>query len=145
MTHNDRNHYAAKHPPGIQLNPQIAESVKKKISDDKITCAAAHRIARDLNVSPSDVGVVLDLLETRISKCQLGLFGYGPQKKIVQPLKKVSPLLREAIENAMVKDRLPCASSWKIAEKFSVPKMDVAAACETLKIGISSCQLGAFV
>ena len=145
MTHNDRNHYAAKHPPETQLNSQIAESVKRKISNDKITCAAAHKIAHDLNVSPAEVGVVLDLLETRISKCQLGLFGYGPQKSIVQPIKNVSPLLREAMENAMVKDRLPCASSWKIAKKFGVAKMDVAAACETLSIRISSCQIGAFV
>ena len=36
------------------------------------------------------------------------------------------------------------SNTLEIAEKFGVPKMDIAAACEALSIKISACQLGAF-
>ena len=144
MTHEDAGHYAAKHPPGTKLDSRIAEMVKQKISDGKITCTAAHKIAGELNVSPAEVGVVIDLLEKRISKCQLGLYGYGPQRKIVRPADSVSLQLKKAIEESLVNNLLSCFSSWEIAKRFAISKTDVCAACETFKIKISSCQLGAF-
>jgi hypothetical protein len=144
MTHEDAGHYAAKHPAETQPDPQIARAVKKKVSDGGIACATAFKIASDLNVPPASVGVVIDLLEVRIEKCQLGLFGYSPGKRIVKPAENVSPRLAEAIKGSLVGNCLPCASSWEIAKKFGLAKMDVSAACEALKIKISSCQLGSF-
>lgn len=144
MTHKDAGHYAAKHPPDAKCNPQIAEAVKKKVLDNRITCVAAHKIAHELDVTPAEVGLTIDLLENRISKCQLGLFGYRPQKRIVKSAENVSPQLKKAIEKALVNNRISCASCWEIAQKFGLPKTNVSAACETLKIKIFSCQLGAF-
>ena len=144
MTHEDAGHNAAKHPRGTELNTKLAEALKGKSRDGQITCAAAHRIARELEVSPADVGVALDLLELRIGKCQLGLFGYGPQKKAVKPAEKVSPKLEEALRKSVVDNRVSCLSCWEIARGLSLVRMDVCAACESLNIKIVSCQIGAF-
>ena len=144
MAHENAGNYGAKHKTGTKLNPQIAEAVKKEVADGKIACAVAHKIARELGVSPADVGVTIDLLETRISKCQLGLYGYHPQKRIIKPAGSVSPSLEEAIKKSVENDRISCLSCWEIAKKSNIARIDVASACETLKVKISSCQLGAF-
>lgn len=144
MTHLDKGHFAKKHPSDKQVNPAIAERVKEKVSGDEITCAAAHGIAEALNTSPSEVGSTVDLLEIRIVKCQLGLFGYSPQKRIVEPADNVPQDLQGAIRRDLVNERLPCAASWRIAEDMGLGRMEVASACEALKIKVTPCQLGAF-
>lgn len=144
MTHYDEGHYAAKHPQGIVPDQKIAEMINAKLVDGKISCAAAHHIAKELQVTPAEVGKTIDLLEIRINKCQLGLFGYGPQKKIVEPATQVSEELREAIEAACNNGSLSCEALWEIAKHFRISRLKASAACETLNIKISSCQLGAF-
>lgn len=144
MTHEDEGHYAAKHPPDTSLDPGIAEAVNHVIENDRISCSAAFKIARDLNVPPADVGVTIDLLEARINRCQLGLFGYAPEKRIVKPADSVPEELEKTIKESLLNGRLPCKTSWEIAEKFGIPRMNVSAACETLNIKISVCQLGSF-
>ncbi|MBN2516744.1 MAG: hypothetical protein JXC33_12015 [Deltaproteobacteria bacterium] len=144
MTHEDAGHYALKHPPDTNLNPGIAEAVKHIIKNGKISCAAAHKIARELKVPPADVGVTIDLLEARINRCQLGLYGYEPEKRIVKPADGVPKDLEETIKGSLADDRLPCKASWEIAEKFGISRMNVSAACETLNVKISVCQLGSF-
>ena len=144
MTHLDKGHFAQKHPSDKQINPDIAEKVKEKVSGDAITCAAAHGIAEALKVSPAEVGATMDLMEIRIEKCQLGLFGYSPQKSIVEPADNVPQELEEAIRKNLVNERLPCATSWKIAGDMGLGKMEMAAACEALEIKVTPCQLGAF-
>lgn len=144
MTHHDEGHYAAKYPPGASPDPRIAEGLQAKLLDGKISCAAAHQIAKELQVTPADVGKTIDLLEIRINKCQLGLFGYAPQKKIVQPAAQVSSELRKAITEAMDEKGLSCKAVWEIADRCKVSRLDVSAACEALEVKISSCQLGTF-
>jgi len=143
MTHEDAGHYAAKHK-GVKLNEEIAGKVREKISDSIVSCGAAHAVADELKVSPSEVGVVLDLLESRIGKCQLGLFGFGEKKRIVKPADSVEPELQREIESLLVEGRLPCKSAWDVAEKFKMKKLDLANACEKLEIKINSCQIGSF-
>ena len=144
MTHSDKGHYAKKHLSERKVDPMIADRLKDRAPGAEISCAEAHRIAEKLKVSPADVGVALDLMEIRIVKCQNGLFGYRPVKRIVRPLDAVSPALERAIQENLVDNRLPCASSWKIAKDAGISRMEVAAACEALHIKISPCQLGAF-
>ena len=144
MGHEHAGHYAAKHAPGTQLNPQIAELVKQRASEGKITCTNAHRIARELNVPPAEVGVTVDLLEIRISRCQLGLFGYSPKKRIVKPAENVSPKLKDALEEAWKDNRISCFAAWELAKKLTVSRIDIAAACEALHVKLTSCQLGTF-
>jgi hypothetical protein len=144
MPHEFEGHYAAKHPPGTEADDRIAGAVRAAASDNKVSCAAAHRIAEDSGVHPSEVGRTLDLLEFRIVKCRLGLFGYKPEKKIVEPAEDVSPELREALSAALENDRVPCAAAWSIADRFGMARLEVAAACETMDLRVSPCQLGAF-
>jgi hypothetical protein len=144
MTHKNKGGYAKKHPPELILTPAIADAVKQATSDHKISCAAAFTIARRLKVSPGEVGVTIDLLEIPVFKCQLGLFGYGPPDKGVTAAKTVSPALKAAIRESLVKEKLPCASAWGIAAKFKIAKREISSACEALKIKISFCQLGTF-
>jgi len=144
MTHEDEGNYTAKHPSGTEVNKQIAEAVKRKIVNGKITCSAAHAISNDLNASTADVGVTIDILEVRINKCQLGLYGYSPQRSIVKPAKSISSELEEAVRSKLINDRIPCLSCWDIAKRFGIAKMRVSEACELLKIKIAPCQLGAF-
>ena len=144
MTHKDKGSYGKKRSPEIKLNPAIAEAVKQGTSDGKISCTAAFKVASKLKATPGEVGVTIDLLETPIIRCQLGLFGYGPADKGVKAAETVSPALETAIRESLVKGKLPCASAWEIAKKFKVAKRETSSACEALKIKISSCQLGTF-
>jgi hypothetical protein len=143
MTHENAGNYAGKRH-GAELNEMIAARIKEKISENTISCAEAHSIAVKLNADPADVGTTIDLLEVRINKCQLGLFGYGKQKNIPTLSDKINPEIELAIKSSLVNDRLTCSTAWEISKRFNISKAMVAAACETMKIKISACQLGAF-
>ena len=144
MTHHDADHYAAKHPEGTEIDPKIKSALTSKLSDNRLSCAAAHALAAELSVSPSQIGVSIDLIEARIIKCQLGLFGYTPQKKITQAADSVSPELKTKLEASLVDNRITCLRCWEIAAELSLKKIDIAAACEALGIKVKPCQLGAF-
>jgi hypothetical protein len=144
MTSKDEGHYSKKHPSDREIDQKVADAVKGRILEDKISCAAAFKIASDLGVPPQEVGFTVDVLEIPITKCQLGLFGYNPDSKFVKPAESVSSELQDAINQALVDNRLTCTAAWGIAERLGIGKMDVASACEALKIKIGSCQLGTF-
>lgn len=144
MTHEDAGHYAAKHPPGTELNATIANKIENKALDGTLTCAAAHAIAEELEVAPIEVGRCMDLMEIRLTKCQLGLFGYTPQKKIVTPAETVAPDLEAAIAAAAEGGRLTCERAWQLAADRGIKRMAFSAACETVGIKVKPCQLGAF-
>ncbi len=139
-----KGNFAAKHSPEIKADPAVAEALRAKAEDGRISCAAAHRIARDLQVTASEVGIAIDLAEYRINKCQLGLFGWYPGKGIVKAAETVAPELEKAIRAALKNGKLSCSDAWEIAEKSAISRLKIAEACETLHIRISSCQLGAF-
>lgn len=136
--------FAEKHAAGDQPDKAIAVEIKKRTKSGSLPCAVAFDIAKEIGVSAAEVGKTLDLLNFRLAKCQLGLFGYGPEKKIVQPAESVASDLKTAIKGALKNDRLPCASSWEIAARFNLRKLAVSNACEALGIKIKPCQLGAF-
>jgi hypothetical protein len=144
MTHEDKGHYADKHPAGLEIKPEIVKAVQAKASKDQISCAAVFSIVKELDVEPSDIGVSLDFQEISITKCQLGLFGYGPEKKAIKPADHVPQDVERAIREVVMNGRVMCKDAWKIAEQFGLKKMDISSMCEALKIKIGSCQLGAF-
>jgi hypothetical protein len=144
MTHEKAGKYSLKHGSDAQVDPAIKAEIAKKSRDGELTCAAAFQIAEALGRSPADVGKTLDLLEFRLCKCQLGLFGYKPEKKAVKPEKQVNRQMEAAVRNALVDGKLACSEAWRIARRLNVPKMSVSSACEALGIKIKPCQLGAF-
>jgi hypothetical protein len=144
MTYKDRGHYAGKHPEDRKVDEKVAQAVKEHASEDEISCASAFQIVKDLEVQPDEVGFTIDVSEIAIVKCQLGLYGYRPKKKVIKPAEGVQPDLEKAIREALANDRLSCATSWEIAENYGLSKMDISSACEALGIKITPCQLGAF-
>ena len=133
-----------KHKNDNQPDPAISQEIQVRLRKDALACAVAFDIARKLGCTPAEVGRTADLLHISLVKCQLGLFGYKPQKKIVDSRMPQEPALGDAIRDGLVDDRLPCKTAWRIAAQFGVPKMTVSSACEALGIKIKPCQLGAF-
>jgi hypothetical protein len=144
MPHPNRSKYAAKHPPGTQLDERIGRQIADTLKDGKIECSIAHKIAATSAVEPSAVGIAIDLLEGRIVACQIGLFGYGDQKKAAKAADHVPTELQTLITKSLTDNRLTCSDAWRIAEEAGLSRLEVANACESLKIKIIRCQLGAF-
>jgi hypothetical protein len=126
------------------VHPDLAEALKARSVDDQIACAETERIARSLDTAMIDIGRALDLMGVAITRCQLGLFGYSPEKKIVKPAATVAAKLESAIGEALTEGCLSCASAWEIAGKQGIPRMEVSSLCEARGIKIKPCQLGAF-
>lgn len=133
-----------KHTGGGRPDPAIEREIRARAKAEALPCAVAFEIAKVLGCRPSEVGRTADLMNFSLVKCQLGLFGYAPQKKIVTPRTPQDPSLGDALRSGLVDDRLPCATAWDIAARFGVSKMAVSSACEALGIKIKPCQLGAF-
>ena len=145
-------HFAKKHPFNSNANSRVVNALKQKASEGEVPCAVAFKIASELGVTPEIVGQTTDLLEFRLAKCQMGLFGYKPNKRIVKPAEVVSKELEACIRQGLKNNRqflMPCKKAWEIkpckkAEKLGLRKMAVSSACEALGIKINACQLGAF-
>ena len=84
------------------------------------------------------------MLEIRIIRCQMGIFGYEPEKKVVKPTENVPDELERAIRDKLADGKLTCALAWEVTRTLKIPKMNVSSACEKLGIKIKLCQLGAF-
>jgi hypothetical protein len=144
MTHLDKGKYFEKHPKDSTIDEGLKEEIIAQARDNNIECKKAEEIAGKKRVTIGDVGKAIDILNINIVECQLGLFGYGDKKKIVQPASQVAPELKTKIERALQNGRLPCVAVWEIAAQLNIPRMRVCAACEALKIKVKPCQLGAF-
>jgi hypothetical protein len=136
--------FSGKHEAGAMPNETVRRALAAYGEKGEISCAAAFTIARDLGVSPREVGRGADLMNIHLVKCQLGLFGYKPKKKIVTPLSDTEPALVSAVREALLDGRLSCSAAWELASRFSVSKMTVSGVCEEMGIKIKPCQLGAF-
>ena len=144
MTREKGQKFSAKHDPDARVDPTIAEKINKHIVNNELACAVAFKIAEELAVPPAEVGKTLDLLNLKLNKCQLGLFGYGPAKKKVTPKAPDNPRMEDDIHRKLIDGKLACRDAWDIASQYKVPKMTVSSACESLGIKIKPCQLGAF-
>lgn len=144
MKHQKGQKFADKHGVEVRVNELIKEHIIGQTKNNELACAKAFKIADELNVSAAEVGKTADLLNMKLVKCQLGLFGYTPEKKIVKPKAASTIKLESAIQDSLDEGALPCAKAWEIARNFDISKMTVSAVCEQLKIKIRPCQLGAF-
>ncbi len=141
--HGGKN-FSEKHGPDAKPDKSIKDEMLKQTKNKAVPCAVAFEIAKVLQVSPDAVGKTADLMNFKLTKCQLGLFGYQPHKKIVAPQDSIKEDLKDAISDALVQGRLSCEHAWDIASRLHVSKMTVSGACEAMGIKIKDCQLGAF-
>jgi hypothetical protein len=117
--------------------------------EGQILCAAAHRIAERLGVQPLEVGKQADTLDIRISRCQLGLFGYSLKKgipgyKVVKKLDNPPEAACTSVRNAAEQGRIPCLTLWRLAAEYGLTRRDLGNIAETLELKITPCQLGCF-
>ena len=121
MSHEDEGHYKAKHPEGTEIHPEAAERIKQQGSNSRITCAAAHDIAAEIGISPGEIGKTIDLMEIRITECQLGLFGYITKKRsIVTPAETVQERIKARLIEKAEEERISCLSLWQAAEDLDL-------------------------
>ena len=126
------------------MNQGIAARIKDSLTEGRLPCASAFKIARRLEVGPQQVGEMADELNVKISRCQLGLFGYGPEGKPLEPMQEVEGELEARIRDGLVEGALPCATAWDIASELTMKRIVLANAAEGLGIRITQCQLGCF-
>ena len=144
MAQNNFNHYAKKHSPDTVMDEAVANALGELALQGALPCAVAFEVAQRLQKEPAAIGQAADLLELRLIKCQLGLFGHGPKKDREKPGPPIPPQIQEAIRKGLQDGRLPCKNAWKIAEDFSMHKMQIGTICDIMDIKIGPCQLGAF-
>lgn len=142
MTHEDKGKYAEKHQDQ-QVDKEIAGRLSALAEKNNITCAAAHKAAKDLNTTPETIGAQIDLLEYRICNCQLGLFGHSTGKEF-DTEKSFGPEIFSALENASDNGKIACKACWDIATELKMTRNDIGSACEQKGIKIYLCQLGTF-
>ncbi len=144
MSSDGKSGYARKQDPDYKPDPALVEAIKSNLRDGMLPCAVAFKIAQTEQAPPREVGKAADFQEIPLAKCQLGLFGYLPEKKIVKAETEAPPALLDALKAAQENERLPCVAIWRIASQFKMTKMKVSAVCEGHAIKIKPCQLGAF-
>lgn len=127
-----------------QVDPTVRASLENNAPQGELACAVAFRLVEELQQPPAVIGEAADLLGIRLVKCQMGLFGYAPQKKIVKAAAAVDAALEAAITRQLENGRLACKAAWGVAHAFNLSRMGVSAACEALGVKIKPCQLGAF-
>jgi hypothetical protein len=136
--------FSDKHRAAEKPNLEIKNKIETRSKNNEIPCAVAFEILEDLGVLPAEVGKTIDLMNYKLVKCQLGLFGYTPEKKVVTSQDTTNHDLKNAIKNALVNERLPCISAWEIAARFQIPKLTISGIAEAMGVKIKPCQLGAF-
>ncbi len=56
------------------MENELEKKIKSSLVEGKLPCAIAFKIAKELKVSPHDVGEAANRLSVKISSCQLGCF-----------------------------------------------------------------------
>ena len=136
--------FSEKHPPNLRPDPRIKNEIKKWYQKQELACARAFEIAERLHVRPMEVGRTADLMDIKVVQCQLGLFGYKPEKKIVRAEETSDRSLQEAVLKSSQNNRLTCEKAWQIADRLNISKLKVCNVSQANGIQIKHCQLGAF-
>jgi len=124
----------------------IETTVMGSLRDGRLPCAVAFRLSEERGWTPAQVGAEADRLGIRISRCQLGLFGYDAfgRKGLLQRLDEVPGDVAVSLRGASSNGEIACAALWRIAQEHGLPRVAVASAAETLDLRVSPCQLGCF-
>ncbi len=130
------------------MDEHIYQAMQERLEDGKLPCNQAHAIAQTLDVDPLTVGLAANQAGIRISRCQLGLFGYGPKAegkhKIVQPMNEVPERLAVRLRAQAEGDSITCTAVWRVADGLGYPRLEASSAVEAMDLKVSRCQLGCF-
>jgi len=56
------------------MGNELETKIKSSLVNGRLPCAIAFRIAKELKVSPREVGEAANRMSVKISSCQLGCF-----------------------------------------------------------------------
>jgi hypothetical protein len=144
MSAKKKSLYSEKHSSNMRPDPMIEKEINDRCGKQVISCARAFQIAERLKVKPMEVGRTADLMNIQVVKCQLGLFGYKPDNKIVRAEETSNRALQDAVTGSSEDKRLTCKKAWQIAGQLKISKLEVSNVSQSNGIKIKSCQLGAF-
>ena len=143
MTRMHEGHYMDKHDTNSQPVSHIREAVTKSLLRGKLTCIAAEKIAHNHNVSMAEVGKTADLLNIKITGCQMGIFG-AKDAPTLSARTSITPELVEEVQAQATTNQLTCAAAWRLADQFGRSRNAICMICDREGIKMISCQLGAF-
>jgi hypothetical protein len=147
----DRNKKAGRIKLGdnpTHLSPEalarLESAVKDALKDGHLSCPVGWKIAQNMGVAKVAVGAVMDKLGVRISNCQLGFFRVdkspGQEEATTEPHPNIAVSLKELDEA----HKLTCAAVFELAHALGVTPAVISRTANSLKIKISTCQLGCF-
>lgn len=115
----------------------------------QLPCEKAHGIADELGVSPRSIGDRATESGIKISRCQLGMFGYTAKKSVpgfrkVQTLDTVPAEVEAAVRRTAENGKIACADLWRIGTSMNVSRIEMGNTAETMSLKVISCQLGCF-
>ena len=130
------------------MDERLNQAMLERLRDGQLPCNQAHAIAQILDVEPLTVGFAANDAGLRISRCQLGLFGYGPKAegkhKIVHPMEDVPERLAARLRAAAEGNKITCSAVWKVADGLGYKRIEASSAVEAMGLQVSRCQLGCF-
>lgn len=130
------------------MDERLTQAMQERLEDGKLPCNQAFAIAKTLDMEPLSVGMTANEVGIRISRCQLGLFGYGPKAegkhKIVHPMDEVPERLAARLRAAADGDSITCTAVWKAADALGFKRIEASSAVEAMGLKVSRCQLGCF-
>jgi len=127
----------------LKNKTEITNEILSNASDKKISCKSCYNISQKFVIPMDIIGEIVNDLDIKLNKCQLGLFGY-PEKKIIKPAATISSDLKNTIKNEVMDNKISCKKLWELAQNLKIEKMELSSACEAMSIKIKPCQLGAF-
>lgn len=130
------------------MDERLRQAIHERLEDGALSCGQAHAIAGALDIEPLTVGLAANEAEIRISRCQLGLFGYGPKAegkhKIVHAMDEVPERLAARLRSAAEGEGITCTAIWRIADELGFKRLEASSAVEAMGLRVSRCQLGCF-
>ncbi len=130
------------------MDEKLLQAIQDRLDNGRLPCNQAFAIAQILGAEPLAVGQAANEAGIRISRCQLGLFGYGPKAegkhKIVHAMDEVPARLAARLRAAAEGEALTCAAVWKVADGLGYKRIEASSAVEAMGLKVSRCQLGCF-
>ena len=130
------------------MDEKLLQAMQDRLDNGRLPCNQAFAIAQILDVEPLAVGQAANEAGIHISRCQLGLFGYGPKAegkhKIVHAMDEVPARLAARLRAAAEGEALTCAAVWKVADGLGYKRIEASSAVEAMGLKVSRCQLGCF-
>lgn len=136
-------------PAGLEADARVAAAIGERLEDGLLSCSAAIAVAEELACPPIVVGQTSDVLAIRLTRCQLGLFGYPGHAKGWEAAGVAELAVKTGLEQALGEGRdeqgdIGCQELWRLAEEFGVSRIHVGYLTDRLGIRIRHCKLGAF-